>query len=377
MHAPLSSPFVHRLDHLRAQMRLAGLDGFVITHAPNLRYLTGLAASAGLAVLTPDSCVMVVDFRYATAAAALLAARGDGTITLEVTDQGLDECAVRILARAQVLRVGIEAASMPVNRFNRLSGALAATAAGPVDTGRPCPVLVPTEQMIEQARMVKDADEIAVLREAAVRLAAVARQLPQLARAGRCETDVAGDIEAAMRGAGFEGAAFPTIVASGPNSALPHARPGWRILQTGEAVVLDFGGVFDGYCVDLTRTVLLGIAPPELRRIYDAVRDAQAAAIAAVRPGVLSGQIDRAARAVLERHGLGDAFGHGTGHGIGLELHEEPRIARATAGRIETTIEAGMVFTIEPGAYVPGLGGVRIEDDVLVVAGGCEVLTAP
>jgi Xaa-Pro aminopeptidase len=206
-------------------------------------------------------------------------------------------------------------------------------------------------------------------------LAGVAQQVPEFARAGRTEAEVAAEIDGAMRLAGFEGPAFQTIVASGPNSALPHARPGTRRLRPGEAVVLDFGGVYDGYCVDLTRTVLLGVVNPELHRMFDAVAEAQAAAIESVRPGALPSEIDGAARAVLERHGLGEAFGHGTGHGIGLEVHEEPRIGRLASRHPELPVEAGMVFTIEPGAYVAGLGGVRIEDDVLVVDGGCEVLT--
>ena len=366
---PLTS-LARRLENVRAVMRLAGLDAFLVTHPPNLRYLTGLASTAGLAVITLERCVLVVDFRYATAASALLAARSDTTIALEVTDKSFDEAAVAILATTEVQRVGIEAASMPVNRFNWLSSALAAAAPPGAS-----PVLVPTERVAERGRVVKDAAEILVLREAAARLAGVAEEVPDFARPGRTELEVAAEIDGALRRAGFEGSAFPTIVASGPNSALPHAKPGSRILQGDEAVVLDFGGVYDGYSVDLTRTVLMGAVIPELHRIFSAVAEAQAAAIAAVRPGALPSEIDRAAREVLERHGLGEAFGHGTGHGIGLEVHEEPRIARLAGRYPEAPVEAGMVFTIEPGAYVPGLGGVRIEDDVLVVDGGCEVLT--
>jgi Xaa-Pro aminopeptidase len=187
---------------------------------------------------------------------------------------------------------------------------------------------------------------------------------------------VAHDIDALIRRLGFERPAFETIVASGPNSALPHARPGARVLQPGDGVVLDFGGVYDGYCVDLTRTVQLGDAGSDFRRVFAAVAEAQQAAIASIRPGIPASAVDSAARAVLGRYGLEEAFGHGTGHGLGLEVHEEPRIGRALAGVPDLLLEAGMVFTVEPGAYVEGVGGVRIEDDVLVTEDGCVVLTA-
>jgi Xaa-Pro aminopeptidase len=223
--------------------------------------------------------------------------------------------------------------------------------------------------------VIKDAAEIASFREAGRRLGRLAREVPAFVREGRTEREIADDIETALRRAGFSRPAFETIVASGPNSALPHARPTDRKLQAGEPTVLDFGGVYDGYCVDLTRTVQLGAATEAQARLYAAVREAQEAAIAAVRPGVAASTIDAAARMVLEQHGLGDAFGHGTGHGLGLEVHEEPRIARPTPRLPDPIIEPGMIFTIEPGAYVPAIGGVRIEDDVLVTDDGCEVLT--
>jgi Xaa-Pro aminopeptidase len=231
--------------------------------------------------------------------------------------------------------------------------------------------------MIERARMIKDDQEIATLREAARRLAAAAVEAQTFVRAGRTEVEIAGDIESLLRRTGFEKPAFETIVASGPNSARPHARPGRRMLEPGDGVVLDFGGVYDGYCVDLSRTVQVGDGRPEFRRMFDAVAEAQLAAIAAVRPGVPASEVDAAARGVLARYGLAEAFGHGTGHGLGLEVHEEPRVGRPATGLADTPLAPGMVFTIEPGAYVDGVGGVRIEDDVLVTASGCEVLTRP
>jgi Xaa-Pro aminopeptidase len=239
---------------------------------------------------------------------------------------------------------------------------------------------VPTDRLVERLRLVKDAYEVATLRRAAARLCAVAREAFRLVQPRRRECEIAGDIDAAIRRAGFERPAFETIVASGPNSAFPHARPGDRALETGDAVVLDFGGVYDGYCVDLTRTVSVGRPAASLDSLHVAVTQAHAAALAAVRPGVRAGVVDAAARGTLERLGLAEAFGHSTGHGLGLEVHEEPRIARERSSQpVEdgppTLLQPGMVFTIEPGVYVPGVGGVRIEDDVAVTPEGCEVLT--
>jgi Xaa-Pro aminopeptidase len=223
--------------------------------------------------------------------------------------------------------------------------------------------------------VVKDAAEIEVLREAARRLDEVAQAAFGAARAGVRERKVAAVLEAAMRDAGYERPAFDTIVASGPHAALPHYRAGDRILTNGDLVVLDFGGVLDGYCCDLTRTVSIGPPSSEARRLYSAVYDAQQAALAAVRPGIETSAVDAAARQVLEDRGLGAAFGHGTGHGLGLDIHEEPRLTRPRPDVPSVPLEPGMVFTIEPGAYLRGFGGVRIEDDVLVTGAGHELLT--
>jgi Xaa-Pro aminopeptidase len=375
--AATSSPFVSlRLARIPDELRGAGLDALVVTHLPNVRYLTGFSGSAGAVVLFADRAVLVVDFRYVTTAREISAASGS-EIAIEVADRTYDEAIAAVLRREDARRIGIEAAYMPVGRFNRLSAALASGSPSPLGSGsgESCPSLVPTERFVERARVVKDAGEVKTLREGAKRLSAVAREAAAFVRAGRSERDIAADIDAAVRRAGFERPAFETIVAGGPNSALPHARPGRRAVLQGEGVVLDFGGVYDGYCVDLTRTLHLGERQPAFRRLFAAVADAHAAAIAAVRPGIRPSDIDAAARDTLARHGLAEAFGHGTGHGLGLEVHEEPRITRAELAQPDAPVEPGMVFTIEPGAYVPGTGGVRIEDDVLVVDDGCEVLT--
>jgi Xaa-Pro aminopeptidase len=215
-----------------------------------------------------------------------------------------------------------------------------------------------------------------VIRLAAARLTDVAATAFDAVRTGIAERDVAAAIETALRQAGYERPAFDTIVASGPNAAHPHYRAGLRTLHTGDLVVLDFGGVLDGYCSDLTRTVSVGQPSPEAARLHAAVRDAQAAAIDAVRPGRATTEVDAAARQVLVAHGLGEAFGHGTGHGLGLDVHEEPRVSKPRSDVPPVRLEPGMVFTIEPGAYLPGFGGVRIEDDILVTETGCEVLTS-
>jgi Xaa-Pro aminopeptidase len=239
---------------------------------------------------------------------------------------------------------------------------------------------VSTENLVERARVVKDDDEIATLREAARRLAAVTRGVFDEVAAGRTERELALAIDIQIRRAGFERTAFDTIVAAGPNAALPHAHPGERKLTEGDLVVLDFGGVYDSYCVDLTRTVSIGRATPRARDVYQAVLEAHDRAIAAVGPGQSRFAIDAAAREVLASRGLGEAFGHGTGHGLGIEVHEDPKITRRIADRDpvagdDDAVAPGMVFTIEPGAYFADWGGVRIEDDVLVTAGGVDVLT--
>ena len=358
-----------RIACLQERLRSAKLDALLVTHPPNIRYLIGLQASTAIAIVSLNECVLIVDFRYATAGAQVTAQYPG--IRVEIAAGSLDVAAVAAVNRLGATRVGVEAAHLSLARFNKLgAGAAAVLPLAPADG--PC-AFVPTERVVERLRAVKDDEEIAILREAGRRISAVARRAREWVVPGVSELEVAAAVDGAMRQAGFERPAFETIVASGPNGALPHARPTARILTSGEGVVLDFGGVYDGYCVDLTRTLHLGPMPAGFARIFEAVRDAQRAAIARVAPGIAPADIDGAARHVLEERGLGEAFGHGTGHGLGLEVHEEPRISKfAPPGE---PLAAGMVFTIEPGAYLPGVGGVRIEDDVLVTHGGCELLT--
>jgi Xaa-Pro aminopeptidase len=358
----------HRL--VRARLATLGLDGLLVTNPTNIRYLSNHAGSAGTLVLTVTGVHLLIDFRYQESVRAIQAsAAACPGLQVWPVPASYDEALIDLLAGPDMpAKLGIEAAHLTVARKEWLERT--ATSRGLAVSW------TSTERVVEQFRLVKDASEVATLREAAARLAQVAESAFRSIRAGVTERDVAAAIETAARTAGYERLAFDTIVASGPNAALPHYRAGTRILSPGDLVVLDFGGVLDGYCSDLTRTVSVGTPTDDAFRLHSAVRDAQRRAIEAVRPGVQAASVDAAARNLLESRGLGDAFGHGTGHGLGLDIHEEPRIGPPRSHSASVQLEPGMVFTIEPGAYVPGLGGVRIEDDVLVTENGCEVLTS-
>jgi len=360
-----------RHTRLREAVLAAELDGLIVTHLPNIFYLTNVLGTAGIVVATRDRLHVILDFRYASAAKALWdTPYGCPDAELIAVERTYDETLVALIKSLQLKRLGIEGSNISVNHANQLTRRIGTATE-----------LVPTDSVVEQLRIIKDAHEIDMLRRGARLLSPVAVDIISDAKPGMKEQELAAKIDWRIKSAGFERCSFETIVASGPNSALPHAHPGERVLREGDLVVLDFGGVYGGYCVDLTRTVALGEPDAEMARVYQAVLDAQRAAIAAVKPGVRAGDIDAAARATLARHGLADAFGHSTGHGLGVEIHETPRIGprREAAGDEpaprDEAIEPGMVFTIEPGAYLPGWGGVRIEDDVLVTSDGVELLT--
>jgi Xaa-Pro aminopeptidase len=351
-----------RFRALRQANKHDRLDALVVSTPANLRYLTGFAGSAGLLVLTDVAGWLVVDGRYTGAVTQGIAAGELASVRMEKVEQRVDQTLAGLLHRVGVKRIGFEAAHVTVATLRSWQGLTSGVE------------WLPTERLVERQRVVKDRVELDVLRRAAVRLSEVARHLGQVVAAGRSERDVARDIDAALDRAGFSEPAFPTIVASGPNSAHPHARPTDRRLADGDLVVLDFGGVLDGYCVDLTRMAAVGQVSARARALFAAVHEAQTAAIETVRAGVTGAAVDAAARRVLEARGLADAFLHSTGHGLGLEVHEAPRLSPERSGPAEV-LEAGMVCTIEPGAYLEGFAGVRLEDDVLVTADGCDVLT--
>ena len=368
MAAPSTAALGQRHVRLRESLETLSLDALIVTPPSNIRYLSNHAGSAGILVITRDAVHLLVDFRYHEAVRALQASPSAcPALRLWDVPASYEEALIACLAEIGVTTVGFEAAHVTVARYEWWRETIA---------GRGVDItLRSTERVVEQARLIKDAFEVATLREAAARLDMVMPQVLAAVRAGEREREIATVIEMAMRDAGYERPAFDTIVASGPHSAMPHYRAGTRVLTSGDLVVLDFGGVLDGYCCDLTRTVSIGPPSREVRRVYDAVRDAHAAAVAAVKPGIDASAVDTAARELLRDRGLGDAFGHGTGHGLGLDVHEEPRVGKPRADLPPVTLTTNMVFTIEPGAYLPGFGGVRIEDDVLVTENGCELLT--
>lgn len=351
-----------RLNRARLGAEAPGRAAFVISTPANLLYLCGFDGSQGLLVLTPSAQCLLVDGRYEQATRGAIAAGLVGPADVRLVPGRFDHALAGLLSELPAGEVGFEAERVTVATLQGWQAA---------DTGRD---FVATTGVVETLRAVKDEYELRAIRRACAKLSEVARHLSNWVGRGRTERQIAGDIDAALMRSGFERPAFPTIVASGPNSAHPHARPGDRELRTGDLVVLDFGGVLDGYCGDLTRMAAVGQVQANAQALVNAVRAAQEAALAVVRAGMPGSDVDDAARGVLTRLGLGESFLHATGHGLGLEVHEAPRIGRAEADRA-VRLEAGMVCTIEPGCYVEGLGGARMEDDVLVTAEGCEVLT--
>jgi Xaa-Pro aminopeptidase len=352
-----------RLPRLREALPGAGCDGLLVTNLTNIRYLTGFTGTAGMVAVLPGATVLITDGRYVLQADEQLTAAG---VAAEVAEARTTEAQRQVLQAllggegSGARRLGLEAAHVTWAR-QRLIGPWL----DPVQ-------LVATEGLVEAQRRVKDAGEVArIARAAAIADQALAAVRPMLAERPS-EADFGRELDFEMRRLGASGSSFETIVASGPNAAKPHARPTARRIAPGEAVVLDFGAVVDGYCSDMTRTVWLGeLASPELVSVLALVARSQAEGVAAVGPGVPCAAVDRACRAVIEDEGRGDQFVHGTGHGVGLDIHEAPAVASTSAD----TLAAGYVVTVEPGIYVPGLGGIRIEDTVVVTGGGSYPLT--
>ncbi len=339
------------------------LDAFLITSLPNVRYLCGFTGSSGALAVAQNQWAFFTDGRYTGQAksqvknASIYIASGAPAIL------GARWIRER-LGRRKSSQIGIEGDHVSLSAEKRINSELRSS------LGRSGFRLIATSNMVEDLRIRKDNAEVNLIRNAVQLASGIFSNLVQSFRPRITENEVAAELEYLARSAGAEKMSFDSIVASGPNSALPHARPARRKIGRG-FVVLDYGVILAGYCSDMTRTIWVGRATGEARRIYSAVLEAQLAAIAAVAPGVEAQAVDWAARDVLRKHKLDKYFTHSLGHGVGLEIHEAPRLAK---GQIQK-LEPGMVVTIEPGVYIPGKGGVRIEDMVLVTKTGCEVLT--
>jgi Xaa-Pro aminopeptidase len=344
-----------RQSALRAGLEGEGLDGLLVTHLPNIRYLTGFTGSAALLLIRADATILITDFRYATQAPS----EAGSAAVVEVDKKSVWERLGRTLAAAPMETLGIEGHSLTVRDAERVSALARAR-------------VVPTADLVERLRVVKASEEVASI-EAAATLAqdALAEVLPGVG-VGQTELEVAAALEAALRRRGSEWHPFPTIVASGPRSALPHAGTSDRPLGRGEWLLLDFGAQVDGYCADLTRTMVVGARADERQRtIYDLVRSAQQRALQHLRAGMTGREGDALAREVIAARGFGDAFGHSLGHGLGLEVHEAPRLAPTSDG----PLPMHAVVTVEPGVYLPGWGGVRLEDDVYLGPDGPHCLS--
>jgi Xaa-Pro aminopeptidase len=353
---PVTDPRPRRLAALVDGLTAAHVDGLLVTSLANVRYLTGFSGTSALLFVTPRAAVLVTDFRYKTQVAQQVGELTRVTIESQSLWTGLWQQLAQ-LPHVQV--AGFESAHLLHRDFQRL-----------LDAGSRWQWR-PTLDLVETLRERKDAEEVALIQQAAdIATHALERVLPEVGP-GMTELQVAGILEKALRDAGSEGFPFPSIVASGPRSALPHARSSDRRIESGNFLLLDFGAEAGGYCADLTRTVVVGAATADQRAVYEVVREANERAAAAVRPGMSGRDADAVARGYIERCGYGDLFGHSLGHGLGLEVHEAPRLARTADGALPD----GAVVTIEPGVYRPGWGGVRIEDDVHLAGDGARVLT--
>jgi Xaa-Pro aminopeptidase len=352
----METMIAHRLKRVRRALDAAGANMLVETHPPNVYYLSGFTGDSGALLVETSSVKLFTDGRFAIQAkeeapgirthihqgGPLLAAVGDH------------------MRRKRHIRAAIAPSRLSLAGWNILKKAAGKGVRW-----------VAIDGLVDRLRAVKDASEIERIGDAARVGSEVMEETIRLVRPGVTELELAAEIGYRMRRKGASGESFEAIVAAGPRSALPHARPTARQIGKNELVVLDLGAILRRYCSDLTRTVYVGRAPSRVRRWYQAVLEAQAAGRDAVRAGVTTGAVDAATRAVLQRKGLGRYFVHSTGHGIGLEIHEDPRLARGQ----KTLLETGNVVTLEPGVYVEGVGGIRIEDDAVVTPRGAEILT--
>ncbi len=349
MSGPATARAEHKLPHDEHK-----IDALLVSGLPNVRYLTGYTGSNGLVLWTPESMTLFTDPRYTIQAAH------ESSCAVKIARGPLYLAVAQAIHRKRLKRIGFERSRLVYDTYRALKEAL------PLGSS-----LKPIGPIVDQFRMIKSDVEIDQIRRSVQTNSAAFDLAARQIRVGMSELELAAELDYQMRKLGAQKAAFETIVAFGARTALPHAQPTQERLKGDELLLIDMGACQDGYSSDMTRMLFIGKPGAKDRAMYAAVLEAQLAAIAAVRPGVTAQQVDRAARQALKPAGLDKAFVHSTGHGLGLEIHEAPRLGK----KDKTRLEAGMVITIEPGAYVEGTGGVRIEDTVLVTSNGCEVLT--
>jgi Xaa-Pro aminopeptidase len=349
----VNSPFATRRLLVTQGFAERRLDALLVSLSPNLRYLTGFTGSNGALLLTANEAVLYTDSRYSIQAAQ------ETTCTVKIAKGPMLMDVVAGIEKLRLRRIGYEPARMTCEFFDSLHSRLPVKAS-----------LYPAGGWIEELRMIKSAEELDVIRRSVALNSMAFEQTCARLKPGMRESDLAAELEYKMRRLGAEKPSFDTIVAGGERSALPHAQPSRARLDRG-LVVIDMGAMLDGYASDMTRMLHVGTPATKIKRMYRAVLEAQLAAIEAVRAGARTAAVDSAARRTLKGYGLDHAFTHSTGHGLGLEIHEPPRLGRKDKLRLQE----GMAITIEPGAYLEGFGGIRIEDTVVVTRTGCEILT--
>jgi Xaa-Pro aminopeptidase len=357
-------PYVSRLLRLRKTLEEQQIDTFLVAVPQNRYYLSGYGAedlhpteSSGYLLITASKQYLLTDFRYQEEAAAEAP-----DYQLSIYSEGLGQTLSELFTELPLERLGMEPHYLSVTRYREVEEALKKSRSGAT--------VVPVEEVVERQRLLKEPDEIAAIKASlAVTEKALARVWENL-KTGRTEKEVAWEIERSIREDGAEAVSFPPIVASGPNAALPHAVPTERRISAGDPVILDLGSKLNHYCSDMTRTWIAGAPDVKLREIYRIVREAQLAAQDFIRAGKDSVEVDAVARDLIARAGYGENFGHGLGHGVGLAVHERPGLRKHTG----TLLEENMVVTIEPGIYLPGFGGVRLENMVRITQDGCELL---
>lgn len=344
----------NRVDKLRKRLAEKQIDGILITSPHNRRYVTGFTGSAGYVLITDKVATLIADFRY-TEQAKQQAPHFEIVFDPASILQG----AAEQVKKQGIKRLAFEAKHVTYSLYEALGKLLPGTE------------LVPAADIVESLRGVKDESEIAMIRKAAEIADAAFAHMLGFIRPGLTEREVELELEFHMRRLGASAAAFETIVASGVRSSMPHGLASDKVIEKGDLVTLDFGAYYQGYCSDITRTVAVGEPDPKLKEIYEVVRQAQLQGVTHLKAGMTGIEADALTRDVIKAAGYGEFFGHSTGHGIGLEVHELPALSQ----RGSEVLHSGMVVTVEPGIYIAGLGGVRIEDDVIITETGCEILT--